>query len=92
MNNTTNANIDDHAAQWAARSLSGDMPAVEHAALEAWLDASAAHRDAYERYMDIAKRASDAGDAAALASSHASSAACFTAGISHRATRLKTIP
>jgi len=65
MKNPTRLNIDDLAAQWAARSLSGEMPAAECAALEEWLEASAAHRGAYERYMEIADRAAGAGDAAA---------------------------
>lgn len=55
-------NIDDEAARWAARKLSGAMSPEEEAALEAWLGGNPYHREAYDGYMEIADLAAEAGD------------------------------
>jgi len=45
--------IDDEAAAWAARTLSGVMSAAEQQVLDAWLVADARHRQAYIEYADV---------------------------------------
>jgi len=45
--------IDDEAAAWAARALSGEMSAAEQQVLDAWLVADAHHRQAYIEYADV---------------------------------------
>ena len=45
--------IDDEAAAWAARTLSGGMSAAEQQVLNAWLVADARHRQAYQEYVDV---------------------------------------
>ncbi len=57
--------IDDQAAAWVARSLSGDMTQKEKKALDDWLLADQRHRSAYDEYMHIAESAVVAGDVAA---------------------------
>ncbi len=65
MEQKNNQTIDDMAAQWAARSLSGELSATEAAELETWLAINSAHRAAFDSFIETAEAASDAGDAAA---------------------------
>lgn len=57
--------IDDQAAAWAARSLSGAFSPHDEMSLSAWLSADARHARAFDSYMRIADRASVAADFAA---------------------------
>ena len=57
--------IDDQAATWAARSLSGAFSQDDEASLAAWLRADKRHAEAYDVYLAIADRASAAADFAA---------------------------
>ena len=59
--------IDDNAARWAARTLSGYMEDEEQSALQDWLAADPRHREAYDGYVEIADLSSEAHDAAAAA-------------------------
>jgi transmembrane sensor len=57
--------IDDSAARWAARTLSGDIKPEEKTALDGWLEADLRHRQAFDSYLEITELASEAHDAAA---------------------------
>lgn len=57
--------IDDSAARWAARTLSGNMKPEEKTALEGWLEADVRHRQAFDGFIEITELASEAHDAAA---------------------------
>ena len=57
--------IDDQAAAWAARSLSGSFSQDDEASLAAWLRTDKRHAEAYDVYLAIADRASAAADFAA---------------------------
>lgn len=57
--------IDDQAAGWAARSLSGVFSQHDQASLSAWLGLDKRHAEAFDSYMSIADRASAAADFAA---------------------------
>lgn len=65
MFENTDGVIDDQAAAWAARTMSGSMTKEEENALEAWLLADQRHRIAYDEYMHISERASIAADVTA---------------------------
>jgi len=45
--------VDDEAAAWAARTLSGEMSRAEQHALDAWLADDARNRQAYQKYVDV---------------------------------------
>ncbi len=62
MFENSNDVIDDKAAAWAARTMSGSITQEEERALEAWLLADQRHRIAYEEYMHISERATIAAD------------------------------
>ncbi len=53
MTGWTLPTIDDEAAAWAAKLLSGDISEVERQKLNVWLAADARHRQAYAEYADI---------------------------------------
>ena len=57
--------IEDGAARWAARTLSGNLKPEEKTALEGWLEADQRHRQAFDGYIEITDLASEAHDAAA---------------------------
>ena len=57
--------IDDSAARWAARTLSGSMEPDEKTMLEDWLAADPRHQQAYDNYVEISELASEAHDASA---------------------------
>lgn len=57
--------IDDEAAAWAARSLSGAFSQNDEMSLSAWLSADVRHAKAFDSYMRIADRASAVADFAA---------------------------
>ncbi len=59
--------IDDRAARWAARTLSGVMKPEEKTALAGWLEADPRHRQAFDSYVEITELASEAHDVAAAA-------------------------
>lgn len=67
MTGLARQHIDDEAAKWAARSLSGDMSPEEEAALKAWLADRPDRQQAYDSYMDIADLAAEADDLVAAA-------------------------
>lgn len=48
--------IEETAAQWAARLDGGGMTVQDHAALATWLDANPAHRRAFAGYCEISAR------------------------------------
>ena len=54
MKETTLGDVDDKAATWAARTLSGSMTIEERAELDAWLSQDGRHFAAYRRYMGVA--------------------------------------
>lgn len=56
--------IDEQAAAWAARRLSGSFSRRDQAALDAWLAADARRKRAFDDYMGVADRASHAADLA----------------------------
>jgi len=58
--------IDEHAAAWAARRISGNFSQKDQAALDAWLRADARRKQAFDVYMRIADRASRAADIASV--------------------------
>ncbi len=60
MNEHAERIIDDEAAAWAARALSGAMRPEEEAALADWMAADQRHRQAFERFMETAELASKA--------------------------------
>ncbi len=57
--------IDDNAARWAARMLSGMIEPNDKTELEAWLAADLRHQEAFDGYIEVADLASEAHDAAA---------------------------
>ena len=59
--------IDDSAARWAARTLSGVMRPEEKTALAGWLEADPRHRLAFDSYIEITELSSEAHDVAAAA-------------------------
>lgn len=65
MIKTLRETIDDQAAAWVARSLSGAFSAEDEAAMTVWLAADNRHREAFDSYMHIANCASVAADSAA---------------------------
>lgn len=54
--------VDDIAAAWAARALSGDLKTEEKASLENWLSQDASHQRAYDSYMLISSLSEGAGE------------------------------
>lgn len=54
MANYENEAIDDQAARWAARSLSGDFSTADQQAMEKWCEADERHRAALNEYIMIA--------------------------------------
>lgn len=52
--------VDDQAAAWAARMLSGAMTTPERKALDDWLSKDIRHRKAYAEYMEITDLAQNA--------------------------------
>ena len=67
MKGKLNQPIDDSAARWAARTLSGIMEPHEKTALEGWLAADPRHQQAFDSYIEISELASEAHDASAAA-------------------------
>lgn len=70
------ARIDDEAAAWCARTLSGNITETQKAELERWRSADPRHDAAYRDYMELAEASAAAGAAAradesALRRSHA---------------------
>lgn len=65
MSERLREDIDDQAAIWAARSLSGAFSQEDETSLQVWLSADARHAEAFDAYMGIANRASAAADFAA---------------------------
>lgn len=57
--------IEDDAARWAARTLSGNMEPAEKSDLERWLMADSRHQHAFDSYREITELASEAHDASA---------------------------
>ncbi|NNE40197.1 MAG: DUF4880 domain-containing protein [Marinicaulis sp.] len=62
MSNPDSKNIDEVAAQWAARSISGDFSDGDRRALQRWLQANPSHAQAFDQYIEIAEQASDIAD------------------------------
>ena len=61
MKETTLGDVDDIAASWAARTLSGSMTVEERAELDEWLSQDGRHFAAYRRYMGVADLADESG-------------------------------
>jgi len=53
MTGETLPTIDDEAAAWAAKLLSGDISEVERQRFDVWLAADTLHRQAYVEYADV---------------------------------------
>lgn len=51
--------IDDEAARWVARSISGDITQEERTEMEAWVNADPGHRLAFDSYSKIAEAATE---------------------------------
>lgn len=62
MNKETIEEIDEKAAFWAARVLSGTLTHEEKAALDDWLTGGEDRRRAYRTYMEIAELTAGAGE------------------------------
>lgn len=68
--NKSDKHVDDDAAAWAARRLSGDFSKRDSAALEKWLAADPRREYAYKEYLALADQATHAGMVEGI-SSHA---------------------
>lgn len=55
--------IDDIAARWCMRKMSGNMTAVERDQLEEWLSESHAHQEAFDAFMAVEDMTAEAADA-----------------------------
>ena len=58
--------IDENAAAWVARKLSGDFSAQDQERLDAWLAENPMNRQAFEEYMAIADATAEIGAAARI--------------------------